>query len=155
MTDDHVSDDEELYRNVRGALTDDEYFHDPHTGQLIITAQAFRDRKKEPSVDRAKLRDYNPDLSRMAGSGIVSLITEDVRAIGTVQTKSPDGQTFQHAVDVEAAPIPSKNEAHALITVSPEFFGSEAKQKHAFSLLRRALATLASKNGWTLEPNKS
>jgi len=154
VADDHVSDDEELYRNVRGKLTEDEYFHDTHTGQLIITAQAFRDRKKEPSVDRAKLRDFNPEQSRMSGSGIVSLVTQDVRHIGTVKTNDPDEKTVKHAVDVKPAPIPSENEAHALITVNPEFFGSENKQTKAFSLLRKALATLATKNGWTLEPRK-
>jgi len=152
VSDDHVSDDEELYRNVRGKLTEDEYFYDPHTGRLIITAQAFRDKKKEPSVDRAKLRDFNPEQSRIPGSGIVSLVTEDVRHIGMVETKDPAGKTVKHAVDVEAAPIPSENEAHALITVKPEFFGSGNKQTKAFALLRKALATLASKNGWTLEP---
>lgn len=152
VADDHVSDDEELYRNVRGKLADDEYFYDSHTGQLIITPKAFLDRKKEPSVDRAKLRGFNPAQSRMAGSGIVSLGTQDVRHIGTVKTNDPDEKTVKHAVDVKPAPIPSENEAHALITVNPEFFGSENKQTKAFSLLRKALAMLASRNGWTLKP---
>ncbi len=37
--------------------------------------------------------------------------------------------------------------------VKPELFGSQNKQKKAFSLLQIALARLATKNGWTLEPN--
>lgn len=152
VPDDQVFDDEELYRNVRGNLDEDEYTFDPHTGQLIITPRAFLDRKKEPSVDRAKLREFNPSNSRMPGSGIVSLITEEVRTIGTVQTKPPDGPEVQHAVDVIAAPIPSENEAHALITVKPDFFGSNSKQNKAFGLLRKSLAFLATKRGWTLEP---
>ncbi len=151
VPEDHVLDDEKLYRNVRGNLAEDEYFHHPETGQLIITPKAFLDREKEPSVDRAKLRDFNPAQSRIPGSGIVTLVTKEVRHIGTVQTNIPEGTTLKHAVDVKPDPIPSENKAHALITVTPEFFGSDNKKKKAFKLLRKALATLASKNGWTLE----
>ena len=59
---DHVQDDEELYRSVRGKLEDKEY--SIRKGKLIIEAAAFQDRYKQPSVDRAKLIDYNPALSQ-------------------------------------------------------------------------------------------
>jgi hypothetical protein len=45
-----------------------------------------------------------------------------------------------------------KNPAHSQIIVKPEFFGSKSKQDKVFKLLQRALARLATENGWTLEP---
>ena len=80
MVDDYVSDDESLYRSVRGALSEMEYYYDESDRSLIITEDAFRDRDKEPSVDRAKLKNFNPQESKLSETdGIVTLITEEVR----------------------------------------------------------------------------
>ncbi len=54
---DHVQDDEELYRSVRGKLEEKEY--SIQKGKLIIEPAAFQDRYKQPSVDRAKLIDQD------------------------------------------------------------------------------------------------
>ena len=147
----HVQDDEELYRSVRGKLEDKEY--SIQKGKLIIEPAAFQDRYKQPSVDRAKLIDYNPALSQKSKTdGIVSIRVGEVRAIGTVKTRIGNGDVDDHAVDVIPDPT-CENPAHAKITVKPEFWGSKSKQKNAFKLLRIALAKLATKNGWTLEPS--
>ena len=53
-----VQDDEELYRNVRGKLEDKEY--SIQDGKLRIEYHAFWDRSRKPSVDRAKLKDFDP-----------------------------------------------------------------------------------------------
>ncbi len=151
--DDFISDDEELYRSIRSQPDYDEYNYND-AGQLIITYQAFSDRFKKPSVDRAKLRNFTPSLSKLSKTdGIVSLNTKDVRCIGEVETKEGDGNLIR-SVDVVYDPICEvpKNLAHSQITVVPEFFGSEKKQKKAFRLLRIALARLATKTGWTLNP---
>lgn len=147
---DYVQDDEELYRSVRGKLEDKEY--SIQKGKLIIEPAAFQDRYKQPSVDRAKLRGYNPALSQKSETdGIVSIRVGEVRAIGTVKTRISNGNVDDHAVDV----IPDstyENPAHAKIIVKPEFWGSKSKQRNAFKLLRIALAKLATKNGWIIEP---
>ncbi|WP_411726201.1 hypothetical protein [Methyloglobulus sp.] len=152
--DNFISDEEELYRSVRKlSEIDSEYIYDD-TGHLIFTKDAFRDQKKEPSVDRAKLRNFNPSLSKLSETdGIVSLITKEVRSIGKIETKG-DVKNLSHAVDVIYNPIHDEHEnlAHSLITVEPKFFGSENKQKKAFKLLRIALARLATQRGWKLEP---
>ncbi len=145
-----LQDDEVLYRSVRGELNN-EYSYDD-TNKLIISSQAFGDRNKKPSVDRAKLRAYDPSLSKLSDTdGIISLMTGEVRAIGKVKTKNQNVDVIVHAVDVVYAPTP-ENPAHSQITVNPEFFGSRNKQRNAFKLLQLALAELATKNGWTLEP---
>ena len=151
MVKDYVSDEEELYRNVRKELDNEEYYFDENTGKLEIRGKAFLDPDKQPSVDRAKLRNFDPKESRIGkGDGIVSLFAKDVRQIGDVKG---DGNII-HAVDIKPDRT-EDNEAHALITVQPEFFGSNNKQNKTFKLLRIALARLATENGWTLEPEIS
>ena len=82
-----ISDEEQLYRSVRGEPRDNEYTYDS-TGKLKIRSNAFRDRNKKPSVDRANVREFNPSLSRLDNTdGIVTLLTADVRAIGDVVTR--------------------------------------------------------------------
>lgn len=155
VTRDQVADEEELYRNVRGNLDYDEYSYNSTTGDLTFLPQAFNDREKEPSVDRAKLRDFDREQSGISKeNGIVTLIAEGVRQIGDVVIKDDKGKQDKHAVDVKPDRIHG-NEAHALIVVKPKFFGSGSKQKAAFKLLRIALARLATRSGWTLEPRSS
>ena len=146
-----VQDNEELYRNVRGKLEDKEY--SIQEGKLRIEYHAFWDSSLKPSVDRAKLRDCDPASALLCKTnGIVSIQAGDVRAIGTVKTKHKDEVIVAHAVDVIPDPT-CENPAHAIIVVKPEFFDSKSKQKNAFKLLQIALAQLATKNGWTLEPS--
>lgn len=148
---DFVRDDEVLYRSVRGKYGE-EYAYDS-TGQLKISSEAFRDREREPSVDRAVLKEFNPALSKRNDTdGVVSFITADVRAIGTVKTKIQNADTTVHAVEVIYDPTP-ENPAHSKIVVIPEFFGSKNKQRNVFKLLQLALAELAEKSGWTVKPN--
>lgn len=145
-----VQDDEELYRNVRGKLEDKEY--SIQDGKLIIEYHAFWDSSLKPSVDRAKLRNNDPVSSLLSNTnGIVIIKAGAVRAIGSVTTKHKNEVIAEHAVDVIPDPT-DENPAHALIIVKPEFFDSKSKQKNAFKLLQIALATLATKNGWTIEP---
>ena len=145
-----ISDEEQLYRSVRAELSAHEYTYDS-TGRLKFRSNAFRDRNKKPSVDRANLRDFDPSLSRPNETdGIVTLPTGDVRAIGDVTTRIDDN-TVRHRVDVEYSPR-AQNSAHSQIVICPEYFGSTTKQENAFYLLRVALARLATKMGWTLEP---
>ncbi len=146
-----VQDSEELYQNVRGKLEDKKY--SIQEGKLRIEYHAFWDSSLKPSVDRAKLRDCDPASTLLCKTnGIVSIQAGDVRAIGTVKTKHKNDVIAAHAVDVIPDPT-CENPAHAIIVVKPEFFDSKSKQKNAFKLLQIALAQLATKNGWTLEPS--
>ena len=145
-----VQNNEKLYRNVRGKLEDNEY--SIQDGKLRIEYHAFWDRSKKPSVDRAKLKDFDPASALLCKTnGIVSIKASDVRAIGTVKTKHKNEVIADHAVDVIPDPT-CENPAHSIIIVKPELFDSQSKQRNAFKLLQIALAGLATKNGWTLEP---
>ena len=118
-----VWDDEELYRSVRGELAAEEYIYD--RGKLRIRSNAFRDISKKPSVDRAKLKEFNPFCSKLSDTdGIVSLIAADVHAISTVKTKNQDGDVVVHTVYVIYDPNPKSNPenyAHSQIIVDPDF----------------------------------
>ena len=150
-----VRNDEELYRSVRGELKAEEYIIE--NGKFRIRQNAFRDGKKEPSVDRAELNQSNPCLSKKSDTdGIVSLMTAEVRDIGTVTTS-----VVVHTVDVTYDPYPKsdpKNCAHSYISVDPDFcdpiFDTNSKRDRTFERLKVALARLATKNGWTLEPSE-
>lgn len=156
-----VQDDEELYRNVRGGADSGEYFYDT-VGKLRIQPEAFRDRSKKPSVDRAKLLDFDPSRALLPktnlekANGIVSLMASDVRAITDVITKTEE-EIVVHAIDV--VPVPTDDRpAHAEITVDPDYFGSRNKQRNTFKDLQKALARrasdIAAENGWTLPPKE-
>ena len=145
-----VEDSEELYRNVKPRLQWVEYSYD-NSNRLIIQPGAFHDPHKQPSVDRAKLLGLNPSCALLnKENGIVSLAVSDVRKIGDVVT-STEVRTVVHAVEIKFLPKPTRP-AHSHIIVEPEFFGSKSKQNKVFKFLRKALARIATKNGWTLKP---
>ena len=99
-----VWDNEEVYRSIRSELNAEEYIF--YKGKLQIRSNAFRDINKKPSVDRAKLKEFNPFCSKLSETdGIVSLIASDVRAIKEVETKTED-RDASHVVDVIYDPRP-------------------------------------------------
>lgn len=139
---DPVRDDEELYRRVRKNSEKPYRYSYDSTGKVEIYSTTFFDPNKQPSVDRAKLREFNPTLSKEDETdGIVSLIAGEVRAI----------PIEDHSVDVIYDPI-SNNLAHSQIIITSEGVISNTKQRKAFRTLRKALARLATGKGWTLEP---
>ena len=157
--DDCIQGDEELYRNVRGGLENEEYVCDDD-GILRILPEAFGDTSpsKNPSVDRAKKLDFKPERALLPKrpsqkrNGIVSIKAVDVRSITNVKTETEDG-TVRHAIDVVFDPSKHRP-AHSLITVDPEFIGSRRTKRETFGDLQKALASRASRYGWTLEPEK-
>ena len=138
-----VWDDEELYRNIRSEFGVEYIYYE---GKLRIRSDAFRDINKKPSVDRAKLKEFNPFGAKLRDTnGIVSLIVRDVHSRKIVG----------HVVDVIYDPNPEsdpENYAHSQIVVDPEFFGTNSRKERTFYKLRRSLARLATKRGWTLAP---
>ena len=142
---DFIQDDENLYRRVRINTknpNDENRYRYNDLGEVEILPTAFFDRNNQPSVDRAKLRGFNPASSQIDETdGIVSLIASEVRAI----------PIENHTVDVIYDPI-SGNCAHSQITITSEGTVSKSKQKEAFRTLRYALVWLATEKGWTLEP---
>lgn len=153
---DHVEDDEELYRNVRYN------WNPPHysckNGNLTIEPHAFWDECKKPSVDRAKLLNCDPRRALIEQkpprkrNSIVSIRAGAVRTITDVVTKTDD-RTTKHDIDV----VPSSTDdrpAHAEITVDPEFLGSRTRQEKTFKDLQKSLARRANdfiaEHGWAL-----
>ena len=67
--------------------------------------------------------------------------------------KSLGYRSVNHLVDIVHDPTPQR-QSHAIINVNPEFFDSESKQKKVFKFLQKALARLATINGWTLRPGE-
>lgn len=144
---DVVANTEVLYRSVRN---DPRYFRTVD-GQLRFSSQAFADRNQRPSVDRARLRQCNPLLSKKSETdGIISLVTADVRAV-EINHNNPNGPTT-YKIDVYAAPIQEgpgqiANLAHAEIRPTPEY-----ETPGVFRKVLERLARLADQQGWSIPP---
>lgn len=110
MPEDQVLDDEVLYRRV----PDREGNYERDKGSYILLPAAFLDRAKQPSVDRAKLRDNDPTKCILEPTDfVVSLVAIEVRRI----------DDLSRTVDVVPDPIKDDpqlpdNPAHALITAA-------------------------------------
>lgn len=144
MTQNFVTNEEVLYRCV---------FYGRNTYQIqnniaYLTSQAFADRAKRPSVDRADLCGNNPCYSQKnEKDAIVSLITKDVRLINNVIQNNPKGEPeFTYKIDVLPRPL-EENPAHAQIEPSPEY-----RNDKPFRKLLERLAFLANQRGWEIEP---
>jgi hypothetical protein len=136
---DRVGDEEELYRRVR------EEFVRVEAGSTVrFSANAFNDRERKPSVDRAALLDGQPQRTRISPSDAVArLIAHDVRAIAEVAERTPAGQIVgPYRIDVVPDPIRNDpqlpdNPAHARIQADRELNNS------AFKHLKEILAGMA------------
>lgn len=131
---DRVDDDETLYRSIVPEL-----WKQKNDGEFYLSSQAFADRNRRPSVDRAKLCGYDPGYTRFRPSDLVcGLIAEDVRAISTVVKHDRKGVPLvRHNIDVEPVPLPD-DPAHAEIYTVPEISGGRL-----FERLLEKLAYLA------------
>lgn len=131
---DHVDDNETRYRSVVPEL-----WKQKDDGEFYLSSQAFADRYRRPSVDRAKLCGHDPGYAQFRPSDYVcSLMAEEVRAIDTVvKHDKKDVPQVRHNIDIELVPL-SNNDAHAEIYAVPEISGGRI-----FERLLERLAYLA------------
>ena len=151
---DRVMDDEVLYRRVPRNPGKPLYY-DRSGERIRVLAQAFSERpipEGEPlageyrlSVDRAKLRGGNPELTRQGVPGrppetfgVVSMPAGEVRAIPGVADIIPDV--------ISNDPELPDNPAHALICVTP------TANKNVFRAVIRDLAAAANRRPWAIDP---
>ncbi len=138
-----------LYRRVPNRPGD---FYQPiNGGGHQVTSGAFGDKRgrpaseQRPSVDRAKLRDYNPTKSKFRlDDCVVSLTVDKVKRI----------ELSEKTIKVIAKPIKddpdqSDNPAHAEITVEPPF-----DTKGQFGRFKQQLARVADSN-WEIPPPRA
>ena len=146
---DKIQDEDKLYRRVPA----DRNLYHYENGKVFFHSPAFGDRSKEPSLDRAKLRNNDPSLSRQKNSdGIVSVIAKEVRSEPVTVVHGGKEQTIYniHVIaDPIHEPLAERNLAHAVIVPSPEY-----KSNKAFEKVLLRLSILASSAGWTLPPEE-
>ncbi len=145
---DRVQNNESLYRFVK----DEKNLYNPDG---TITAQAFADSGFRPSVDRAILRNYDPQESlKDTSGGIISFSVLIVRGLERIPHMDGRNNVLQeHETDVEPV-FEVGNPAHAEIFMRPE-----CPSEKVFRRLRHALArtlndarTLNSQECWALRP---
>jgi hypothetical protein len=140
LPEDRVGDDELLYRRVR-----EQYISRDAENKPFVSANAFNDKQKKPSVDRAHLTGFDPQRARWEQSdAIVSLLTEEVRAINSIIERTATGTPVApYLIDVRPDPLKDHptlpdNPAHAQIQADRDMTGS------AFSRLKEVLAQMIS-----------
>jgi len=123
-------------------------------GRLIVSSQAFADRERKPSVDRASFCGSDPSWAQMdQRDGVVSLMTGAVRELNTVVQRDSKGrETFTYKLDVEPDPIfgrPGERDspAHARIVPHPDY-----RTRSAFRKVMEQLAYLANERTWEMLP---
>jgi hypothetical protein len=116
-------------------------------GNVVFLAAAFNDKGNRPSVDLARLLDFDPHRSRGGDidKGVVALLVRDVRAI-----PGPEDD-FAAEIDVKHDPRP-ENPAHAQIEVGP--MHDPEQDKAAYRKLKDRLARLATLSGWRVRPGE-
>lgn len=154
-TEDRVAGDELLYYRVLQGRTPPHYQRG--AGPLVL-AQAFSQRPEEEpfagryrlSIDRARLRGFNPDLTRRADPqldpaavGVVCLLAGEVRAIPGVADIIPD--------PIQDEPDLPDNPAHALICVTYDAAQPRKARERDFRVVRVGLADLANSRRWAVE----
>jgi hypothetical protein len=115
--------------------------------QRRLSAQAFADRNRRPSVDRAHLCGNNSAYSRKnAGEGVVSLAARTVRTL-TASKYDKDGKIIvqEYFADVEPVPL-GDNPAHAEIFGRPAFDNDK--------VFRRICESLARNTAWEIVPEE-
>ena len=152
MTPTPVADHEWLYRAIKPGsaayrVTDD---------GLRISASAFADRNRRPSVDRSALRAHPTEARLGAGDGVTRLLTEDVRRIGHIRVDPSDPLSERfYSVDVVHRPTSlaqgdaRDNPAHCQIESTPRI----DRDRH-YRKLCEALASLATRQGWVVAPTE-
>ncbi len=148
----YVADDELLYRRI---LDDPDLYEVQNDGTVKFKTLAFSDVDFRTSVDRAKLCDNDPKqtVKKFPGSGVVSLVARDIRAIDDIIQYDKDQNPIREfKVDVEHVPIindpvEQDNPAHAEIHTKPE-----CPNRRVFKRLREKLVLLANNRQWELKP---
>jgi hypothetical protein len=142
---DRVSDEETLYRSIRPVK---ECFSFDEEGALRVSAQAFADRKMQPSLFRKHLCDAPPysDPPRLGPDQVVvSLIAGKIRENSPLQHQSEKQEPVRYLIDVRPDTSDNQHRAHAIVFTDPEF-----KTKGAFEKLKIRLALLVEE--WAIQP---
>lgn len=136
-----VSDDEILYRRFQIG----HYNTCQLTGKKVISSQAFTDRARKVSVDRAKINQDEPSKTKILSTdGVVELQAGKVRSVSDISKNDAKGNPLQlQTLLVTADPIKDDaelpdNSAHALIYASPDY-----DNRAVFNRVTEALALLA------------
>ena len=147
---DRVADDEELYRRVRENVPGHTCFK-IEGGRVVFLNSAFNDVSNRPSVDRAKLRQFDPHRTRLTQEdGIVSLQTTAIRQLGPIPRFDNHQKPITgFVVDVLPDPVLG-NCAHSVVVTEPLLKGKGAVRR-----LKEGLVRLANEAGWRIEPGTS
>lgn len=154
---DKVTDDEVLYRRVPRKQPPG---YDRSGGILRVLAQAFSEAPEKEgefagqyrlSVDRAKLRKHDPNLTRQGVPGlapelfgVISMPAAEVRAILGIVDIIPD--------PIVNDPYLPDNPSHALICITYSAGATKSANQKIFREVIQELAAAANRRPWEIDP---
>lgn len=144
-----VEDSENAYRSIR--VNRREYAR--VGGVVRFSASAFDDRAKKPSVDRSSMRNKPEDARKSPTDGVTQIGVKEIRSSCKIPIVDEKGkQTGAHAVDVVHRPIcksdtEPENHAHCQVECAPQI-----ESGARFKKLKEALAVLANRHGFVVQP---
>jgi hypothetical protein len=146
VEDDEISNDEILYRCLHFEGSNKAYRFTE--GKVRLSALAFADASRQPSVDRACLLENDASKAQKGDNrnAVVFLRAYQIRGMEKFKTNDDKGKEREtHLVDVKPDPIVG-NDAHAVIYLQPEAGNS------VFKRVREALARLVEENNnWAID----
>jgi|SRR5581483_7761852 len=145
VREDSVGNEETLYRSIW--LRKECFFLDEE-GVLRVSAEAFADRNKQPSVFRKHLCDEPPysNPPRLSpDDAVVSLIAGKIREASPIQHQSGKNPVVSHVIDIKPDTSGGQHRSHAVVYADPDFPNS-----NAFAKLKLRLAQLV--EDWAIQP---
>jgi hypothetical protein len=144
----HIYDSDELYRSVR------EGEYKTINGKVAFSASAFNDRERKPSVDTSSIRRDPRECRKSPDQGVTKLVAHEVRSARKIPIYDAKQKVIgEHSVDVLHRPIQDDpggepdNLAHCQVECHPTI-----DNDNRFKRLKEALAAMANKYGWVIEP---
>jgi hypothetical protein len=146
---DRVDDAEILYHAVR-----DGEFNRYSETEVIVSETAYQTPNKRPSVDRAKINNFEPHRSRFnePSNAVVSLLTEEVRAIDTVFQHTPRGEPAGEPYVFDVIPRPIKD--HPKLRDNPAHAQIEPDREISHGTFERLTVALALMSSAELDPHE-
>jgi hypothetical protein len=145
-----IEDAEDLVRSVPVECDSS----DPTTGATKISASAFNDQAKQPSVDRRNMLTSLDSAKKKPSDGLVKVIAREVRAIQVEITGNGKPTGTFYGIDVVHRPIDpgnpandAPNPAHSQVESDPAITSDTR-----FKKLKERLAQIAEQHGWLSPP---
>jgi hypothetical protein len=118
-----------------------------------VSENAYYDSKKQPSVDRALIREFEPQQTRFNESdAVVSLVTKEVRDIKTIFQNTPSGKPTGAPYDFDVIWRPVEDDPDPKVRDNLSHSQIESDRQLSSGPFNRLMLLLSDMNEVELDP---